>query len=228
MPYLYAILCDIRPDVYVGHTDDPHKRMQNHRATHPLNSNRLHRLMQELGYDHFKLTILQHTPITDKAELEKLEYLWMKRYQPEHLLNVKRSYRGKPSGTCRRWVLQMDRTKPMPTDLAIQPTVRYLCYNKATGAAYMELYDSRTPAHITKAFLTSAVFLSITRKPKSLAREDAVAAVDPDVRLGHWQRQGQGCRSDLPPKSPPASPPATQQTTPTTAPTVQPTRAAVA
>lgn len=93
----------------------------------------------------------------------------------------------------RRWLFQLDVSR-LPTTIEQLPTVRYLCYNTATGYAYAELSDSRTKVHLRKLF---GPLRSVLPKPMHLAREDAVAGVDPDVQLGLWNRTGQGCRSDL-------------------------------
>ena len=47
----------------------------------------------------------------------------------------------------RRWLYQLDVTR-LPTTIEQLPTVRYLCYNTATGQAYAELSDSRTKVHM--------------------------------------------------------------------------------
>ena len=80
---------------------------------------------------------------------------------------------------------------------------RFLCYNRNSGQAYVELSDSRIATHVTKQF--NGAVLAIEPKADFLTREEVMESVAPDVQLGVWLPKGQGCRCDIVPAPQPTT-----------------------
>ena len=85
--YIYMLKNNITDGKYIGQTNNPKRRLREHKSAHKKKSSshqKLHQAMKEYGFENFQMTILEEVPTNQAYEKERY---YIKKYNTTSLEN---------------------------------------------------------------------------------------------------------------------------------------------